>query len=211
VIENWVDPEEVEPAPQVNAWSERQGLAGRFVVMHSGNVGHAQDLDTLVRASTLVGGADLTVAVVGSGARLREVRSLAESLAAPVRFLPFQPQDVLSESLSTAAVHVVGLARGLAGYVVPSRIYGVLAAGRPVIVAAEEESETAQLALAVDCGIVVPPGDSGALAAAIGAARDGEYDLDAMGMRGREYVVREASRERAVARYRTLLDEVLAT
>ena len=62
-----------------------------------------------------------------------------------VRFLPFQPAEVLSESLSSGTVHVVGLARGLAGLVVPSRLYGVLAAGRPVIAAAEDESETAKL------------------------------------------------------------------
>src|SRR5204862_207522 len=77
-------------------------------------------------------------------------------------------------SLSSADVHVVGLARGLAGYVVPSRLYGILAAGRPVIAAAEEESETAQLVAEVGCGVVVPPGNPFALAGAIRAAYAGE-------------------------------------
>ncbi len=62
-----------------------------------------------------------------------------------MRFLPYQERDVLSQSLSTASVHVIGLASGLSGYVVPSRLYGVLAVGRPVIVAADAESETAQV------------------------------------------------------------------
>ena len=65
---------------------------------------------------------------------------------------------MLSLSLSAADVHVVGLARGLSGYVVPSRLYGILAAGKPVIVAAEASSETAKLVERVGCGIVVPPG-----------------------------------------------------
>src|SRR5262249_58423684 len=95
------------------------------------------------------------------------------------------------------------------GYVVPSRLYGVLAAGRPAIVAAEETSEAAALVRAAQAGMVIPPGDPDALAAAIRAARDGQYDLDAMGRRGRNYVVREASRESALARYRELLAEVL--
>jgi putative colanic acid biosynthesis glycosyltransferase WcaI len=208
VIENWVDPDEIRPEPQVNAWSEARGLAGRFVVMHSGNVGHAQDLDTLVRATALIGEPAVDVVIVGSGVRLGEVRELAEAVAVPVRFLPFQSDGVLSQSLSTAAVHVVGLARGLAGYVVPSRVYGVLAAGRPLIAAAEEISETARLVRKVGCGVVVPPGDPHALAAAVRAARDGQYDLDAMGGRGREYVLREASREAAVSRYLALLEDV---
>ena len=151
---------------------------------------------------------DVSFVIVGDGARLAEVQALSASLSAPVRFLPFQPLDVLSHSLSSASVHVVGLVRGLAGFVVPSRLYGVLAAGRPVVAAAEDESETARLVRAVDCGVVVPPGDPAALAAAIRAARDGQYDLGGMGRRGRDYVVSEASRDAAVARYAALLQEV---
>jgi colanic acid biosynthesis glycosyl transferase WcaI len=209
VIENWVDPEAIRPRDQANVWAEAHGLAGRFVVMHSGNVGHAQDLDSLVRASVLLRDLeDASFVIVGSGARLVEIHALADSLDAPVRFLPFQRREVLSESLSAAAVHVGGLARGLAGYVVPSRLYGVLSAGRPVIAAAEDESETARLVREVGCGVVVPPGDPEALAAALREAHEGEYDLEAMGRRGRDYVVREASREAALSRYRDLLAEV---
>jgi glycosyltransferase involved in cell wall biosynthesis len=114
----------------------------------------------------------------------------------------------LSLSLSAAAVHVVGLARGLSGYVVPSRLYGILAAGRPVIVAADEESETAHLVREVQCGVVLPPGRPELLAQAIRQAHDGELDLEAMGARGREYVTSDADRSVAVARYRSLLREV---
>ena len=99
-----------------------------------------------------------------------------------MRFLPYQPREVLPLSLSAADVHVVGLARGLAGYVVPSRLYGILAVGRPVIVAADETSETAQRRRAsAGCGIVVPPGRPELLAGAIRGAHDGELDLEEMG------------------------------
>ena len=106
-------------------------------------------------------------------------------------------------------MHVVGLARGLAGYVVPSRLYGVLAVARPVICAADAESETAQLVERVGCGIVVEPGRPDLLANAIRRARSGELDLAEMGSRGRDYVTREADRRVAVQRYRALLDELL--
>ena len=125
-----------------------------------------------------------------------------------MQFLPYQSREVLSQSLSAAAVHVVGLASGLAGYVVPSRLYGILAAARPVIVAAEARSETAQLVERVGCGVVVPPGRPELLAAAIRDAHDGIYDLEAMGRRGRDWVVAEGGRELAVSRYRELLHEV---
>jgi putative colanic acid biosynthesis glycosyltransferase WcaI len=213
VIPNWVDTSVITPTARDNTWAREHGLDGGFVVMHSGNVGHAQDLDSLIRAAPLLEDLDdLSVVIIGDGARRAELVALAESLdARNITFLPYQPREVLSQSLSAADVHVVGLARGLAGYVVPSRLYGVLAAGRPVIAAAETESETAQVGERAGCGVVVPPGSPDQLAAAIRRAHAGEFDLAAMGARGREYVVREADRSVAVARYRTVLGDLLSS
>src|SRR5207247_66716 len=91
---------------------------------------------------------------------------------------------------------------------VPSRLYGILAVGRPVIAAAEPESETAQLVSEVGCGVVVPPGRPDLLAAEIRRAHAGEHDLEEMGRRGREYVVAEADVGLMADRYRELLAEV---
>ena len=138
--------------------------------MHSGNIGHAQDLDTLIRATTFLRDLD-DLAVVAR--RLRRAprratsRSRERSSADRSRSCGYQPREVLAQSLSSADVHFVGLARGLSGFVVPSRLYGILAAGRPVIAAAEDDSETAQVVRAVGCGIVVPPGRPDLLARAI--------------------------------------------
>jgi putative colanic acid biosynthesis glycosyltransferase WcaI len=198
VIPGWVDTEEIHPVDV-----DRDG---RFVVMHSGNVGHAQELDTLVEAAGRLG--DVEFEIVGNGARRTELERLASGLA-NVSFRPYRPRAELSASLSSASLHFVGLARGLSGYVVPSRLYGVLAAGRPVLVAADETSEAAQLVRESGAGIVVPPGRPDEVAAAIRAARDGEYDLDEMGRRGRDYVVSRHGRDAGIAAYRDLLDQVL--
>jgi glycosyltransferase involved in cell wall biosynthesis len=210
VIPNWVDVARVRPAPRDNPWAREHRLTKRFVVMHSGNVGHAQDLDTLIRACTFLRDLDnLAVRIIGGGARREELIQLARRLAAEkVRFMAWQPYELRSLSISTADVHVVGLARGLAGYVVPSRLYGVLATGRPVIAAAEAESETAQLVARVGCGVVVPPGDPFALAQAIRAAHDGEFDLAEMGRRARAYAESEADRSIAIERYESVLAEL---
>jgi colanic acid biosynthesis glycosyl transferase WcaI len=213
VIPNWVDTQEITPQPRSNAWAQAHGLDSQFVVMHSGNVGHAQDLDSLVRAATVLRDLeDLLVVVAGFGARHTEMVDLARRLEVTdrVRFLPYQKRERLPLSLSSADLHVVGLAKGLAGYVVPSRLYGILSAGRPVIAAADEDSETARLVAEVGCGVVIPPGRPELLARTIRSAHDGAYDLEAMGRRGRQYVEREADRSVAMERYRKLVAELLA-
>ena len=212
VIPNWVDTNAITPQPRDNAWARRRRLRDRFVVMHSGNVGHAQNLDSLVRATTFLRDLDdLTVLVVGFGARYQELVALAKRLETDaVRFLPYQPREVLAQSLGSADVHVVGLSSGLSGYVVPSRLYGILSAGRPVIVAADPESETAQVVESVGCGVVIPPGRPELLADAIRDLRERRDELDEMGARGRAYVVAEADRSVAIGRYRQLLRELVA-
>ena len=213
VIPNWTDTELIAPMPRENVWAREHGFDSGFVVMHSGNIGYAQDLDTLVRASTFLRDlGDLTVAIIGTGARQVALVELAQRLGADaVRFLPYQPREIIPLSLSSADLHYVGLARGLAGYVVPSRLYGILAAGRPVLVSADAESETARLVAEIGCGIVVPPGRADLVASTIRDARSGRYDLAAMGALGREYVRSEADRTLAVARYSTLLSELVGS
>jgi len=212
VIPNWVDTGEIVPQPRDNDWARRRRLLDRFVVMHSGNIGHAQDLDTLIRATTSLRDLErLAVVLIGFGARHAEYVKLVHQLGADqVAFVGYQDRERLPFSLASADIHFVGLARGLSGYVVPSRLYGVLAAGRPVLAAAEEDSETAELVRSVGCGIVIPPGQPDLVAEEIRKAAAGSYDLVEMGRVGREWVQREAGLERAVERYRRLLADVLA-
>ena len=211
VIPNWVDTAAISPQPRDNPWARKHGFDRKFVVMHSGNVGHAQNLDVLVRAATFLRDLDdVQIVIIGFGARSAEMFELAQRLDTDnVRFLPYQPREALSMSLSSADLHFIGLVKGLAGYVVPSRVYGVMVTGRPALVAADAESETAQIVEGVGCGIVLPPGRPELVAGAIRDAHGGRYDLDAMGRRGRDYAVAEAGRGVAVARYRVVLGELL--
>jgi colanic acid biosynthesis glycosyl transferase WcaI len=210
VIENWVDTDRITPQPKANGWSRANGLEDKFVVMHSGNVGHAQDVETLIRAASFLRDLpDLRVVVIGAGARHASALALARRLQVDnVTFLPYQPRDVLSESLSAADIHYLGLTRGLSGFVVPSRTYGVLSAGRPLLVSADEACETARIVRLAECGIVVPPARPDLVAGAIRGAVEGTSDLEAMGARGRDYVVAEADRGVAISRYRTVLSEL---
>ena len=211
VIPNWVDAADLGPRPRDNEWAREHDLVDKFVVMHSGNIGHAQDLDALIRAATFLRDLDdLRIVLIGGGARRQELKELARLLELEQTvFMGYQPRERLAESLSSADVHVVGLARGLAGYVVPSRLYGVLAVARPVIASAEETSETASVVRRARCGVVVPPGRPELLARAIRRAYDGELDLGGMGERGRAFVAAEGDRSVAIERYRSLLRELV--
>ncbi len=214
VIPNWVDTKELVPQPRHNAWSAEQGLDRSFVVMHSGNVGHAQDLDTLVRAATFLRDLDgLEIVVIGFGARHAELTELAVRLEVDgtVRFLGYQPRSRLSLSLAAADLHYVGLARGLSGFVVPSRVYGILAVGRPVLVSADADSETVRLVEEADCGLVVPPGRPELVAGVIRDVVEGRTSLEGMGDRGRAWVEQEADRDVAFARYRRVVGDVVAS
>ncbi len=115
VIPNWVDTRAITPQPRDNEWAVRHDLVGRFVVMHSGNVGHAQDLDSLVRAATFLRDRDdVRIVIAGFGARHGEMVALAERLEVndAVRFLPYQRRERLPLSLSSADVHAVGSRKG---------------------------------------------------------------------------------------------------
>ena len=169
VIHNWADAHVIHPGPKDNPFSRERQLADKFVVMHSGNVGMSQDVDALLDvAERLTDLPDIVIAIVGEGARKAFLQQEAERRKLTnVRFFPYQPKAQLTDSFATADVFIVSLKRGLAGFIVPSKLYGVLVAGRPFVAAIEADSEVAQIAREHDCGLVVEPGDRLGMEAAI--------------------------------------------
>ena len=96
---------------------------------------------------------DIVVAIVGDGVKRADLEArVRERGLGNVRFLPYQPRERLAESFAAADVFVVSLARGLAGYIVPSKLYGILASGRPYVAAVEEASEVAAITAAASVG-----------------------------------------------------------
>ena len=169
VIHNWSDADAIQPASKDNAFAREHGLVDKFVVMHSGNVGMSQDVDALLDvADRLRDLPHVIIAIVGEGARKKFLQAEADRRQlSNVRFFPYQPKARLIDSFATADVFIVSLKQGLAGFIVPSKLYGVLVAGRPFIAAIEEDSEPAQIAREHECGIVVQPGDRAGIEAAV--------------------------------------------
>ena len=166
VIHNWADCAAIVPGPKRNPWSLAHGLAEPFVVMHSGNIGLSQDLDVLIDAAARLSAyPDIVVAIVGDGVKRADLEArVSRRGLANVRFLPYQPRERLAQSFASADVFVVSLARGLAGYIVPSKLYGILASGRPYVAAVEEASEVAAITRRHRSGLLAEPGDAEGLA-----------------------------------------------
>ncbi|KAA5543809.1 glycosyltransferase family 4 protein [Roseiconus nitratireducens] len=174
-IPNWADCETVRPVdPASNAFRRRLGLEDAFVVMHSGNMGLTQRLDVLIDAA-----ADpqwpqqARLLLVGNGASRDRLIRQAERLRLlgnRIQFLDYQPRSALAESLSAADVHVVSMHQRITGCLCPSKLYGILAAGRPVIAVADPETDLWQTIDEGDLGWCVPPGSPGAIAQAVARA-----------------------------------------
>jgi len=185
VVRNWVDLDLIKPLNAVSPYRRELGLAETDrVVLYSGAIGAKQGFDDLVAAaSRLTHRADIKFIIAGEGPAKRDLLDRARHLP-NVRFLPFQPYARLSEFLGLADVHVLPQAPAAADLVLPSKLGGMLASGRRVIVTAERGAELARF---VDgAAIVVPPADPAALAEAIAAAADaGPEEGEAPGRRRR--------------------------
>jgi len=178
VIPNWSSVGVVSAA-EVQAMRERLGWNGKFIALYSGNIGLAHDFETLVGAAKLLEGGGVQMVFAGEGPRLAQVRRDTAGLA-HVGFLPPQPKEHLSSFLAAADLHLVCVRSGLEGLVVPSKAYGILAAGRPIFYVGGAGSEVAGVIAESGCGVVIPNGDAVGLAEAIKqAARQGEQRASA--------------------------------
>jgi len=150
-------------------------------------------------------------AIIGEGARKKWLQERANAMGLTnVSFLPYQPQEKLGESLSAADLHLIPLAAGAAGCLVPSKIYGILAAGRPFIAMMEEDAEVAHIARDDRVGFVVRPGNVDALIGAIRHAVDSPEHLKQMGARARRLAEARFDRIKVTSMFGSMLTEVTA-
>ena len=188
VIPNWADGAKIRPvAPIENALRREWQLSDKFVVCYSGNLGRAHEIDTMVGAAErLREHPSIRFLFIGGGYQWPKLRkAVSERSLTNVIFHDYRPASGLSESLSAADVHLVSLRPEAESLVVPSKLYGILAAGRPAIYIGKENSEEAKMLSAARAGFGVPAGRADLLA---GALTELAADLDrtrAMGLNAR--------------------------
>ena len=212
IIANWADDEQIVPvAATENPLRKKWGLGDKFVVGYSGNLGRAYEFETLLGAAEkLRGDSRIGFLFIGGGKQFDAVaaRVNERGLSSAFHFLPYQDRAALKYSLGVPDVHWVSLKPALEGLLFPSKLYGILAAGRPVIAVSARNGEIAALVERHDCGIAVEPGNAEGLAGAIIALAQDDRRRDDMGRRARALLETEFSRTRALSRWQKLIEKV---
>ncbi len=211
VIPNWIDTAAIRPGSRDNVYRTELGLDGRFVVLFAGVMGYAQDMTVIVEAAAALrdlGEQEIAFLLAGDGVRRAEAEAGVRAYHLDtVRFLPFQPLDRYPLLVNAADCCLVTLQAAVATPVVPSKIAGILAAGRPVV-GALPPGEARAVIEASGGGLCVPPGDPVALAGAIRRlARDPELRTG-LGGAGRRYVEMYFSRAVTTRLYSQLIEDV---
>lgn len=212
VIPNTADAGRINPADRLNSYRADLGLDGAdcTVVMYAGNLGHSQPLELVVAAAQRFadqGRADVQFVVNGDGVARSTVAAAAERLD-NLHLVGWQPPERVGEVLAAADLHLVLLRQGLGTTSVPSKVYSVLAAGRPVLASVDRGSEVEQLLADSGAGRAVDPDDPDVFCAALAemvADRDG---LVEMGRRGRAFAEQAGGPQEIADRYLELFDKL---
>ncbi|MDJ0922043.1 MAG: glycosyltransferase family 4 protein [Henriciella sp.] len=209
VVPNFSDDEALVPDP--DGWRTLRrdwGFADTdFVVGYSGNLGRAHDVDTVLdAASDLKDRPHIKFLFVGGG-HLKSVveRVAAERSLTNILFRPYQPRDRLAQSLSVPDLHWVSLKSDLEGLIVPSKLYGIAAVGKPVLMIGDPKGEIATLAAEHGFGLCVEIGARSALTSALIELSDNQDKLHRQGQAARTYIDTHASRAHAFQRWGRLL------
>ncbi|MGB7158481.1 MAG: glycosyltransferase family 4 protein [Tepidisphaeraceae bacterium] len=210
VVPPWADGRELYPIEKSdNPLAAELGVRDTFNVVYSGNLGIAHDVQTIVGAIDLTAGNDrLRWLFIGGGKGLGQLREQATRARWPhVRILPYQPRELLNQSLNLADVHLVSQLPPFVGLVVPSKLFGIMAVAKPTIMVGPADAECSRILTEHAAGVVVPNGDAQKLATTIERLSADPESSDALGRRAREAFDRHYDREIACARIAAILEE----
>ena len=212
VIPNWCDDEQVFPVLHAeNPLRREWQFDGRFVIAYSGNLGRSHEFETVLAAAEILrNDQQIEFLFVGGGKKWDALRRAVteRGLDARFRFMPYQDRETLRYSLGVADMHLVSLKPELEGLIVPSKFYGIAAAGRPVLAITAMDGEIAKLVRAHDCGMVVEPGQGALLAELLHNIMRDNNRLEAMGRRARTMLEEHFTRRQAFERWRDVIEGI---
>lgn len=214
MINNWIDEKEIYPLPADNpgvvGFKGMYGLTGKFIIMYSGNIGLYYDLKGLIKVieqfkdAKTPDGRDVVFAFVGEGSVLdtlllyKKEHGLKNTV-----FIPYQDKGKLIFSLNAADIHWCVNAKGIKGVSCPSKAYGIMAAGKPIIGVLESGTEVRRLIEECNCGKCCVPGDYVEVANIIRwyIEKAGAVEVKQMGMRGRKYLRENLTKNVSIQKY----------
>ena len=214
-IPNWSDDERIRPIPHsANPLRNEWQLTGHFVVAYSGNLGRGHEYETILAAAELLRHETLLLFLfISNSPKIAALRQAvhARGLGERFRFLPPQARARLPYSLGVADVHLVSMHPSLEGLMVPSKVYGIAAAGRPLIAITGRNGDVARLVHEHRCGFVVKPGAGPELADNLVKLMNEPDTVAVMGRRARAMIEAGFARRTAFERWDRLIDRVLET
>ena len=212
VIHNWADGDVIRPRPSHHSSYRREwGLEDKFVVGYSGNLGRAHEFDTILDAATqLRSEKNIAFLFIGGGAQRERVEEegLSRGLDNLV-FQAYQPREMLSESLGVPDVHLVSLRPELEGLIVPSKFYGILAAGKPALFIGDPQGEIASILDEGGVGQSIQSGDSEALAQQILELNGSGEKIESMGLAARNLFNSRFTSQHAIQKWNDLIESVI--
>jgi len=211
IIHNFADTEKVRVVDRETPYRSEHGLVGKQLVMYSGNVGLSQSFDLMrAAADRFVDRPDVQFVVNGEGAARPDVDAWAA--ARPnVTVADFAPREGVSDVLGAADLHLILLKRGLAQSSTPSKLYGILAAARPILASIDEGSEVELTIDAAKAGCAVPPENEGAFLAALEDMLSDPERLEQMGRNGRAHLAESFSPAAQAAAFDDLFTELIGS
>lgn len=212
VINNWINEKEIYPLSKENLkvkkFLKENNLENKFIIMYSGNLGLYYDLKNLIKVfEKFKGFNDIAFVFIGEGAVKKDLEAYVESNNIQnIKFIPYQDKDKIIYSLNAADVHLVTNAKGIKGVSVPSKIYGIMAVGKPILGILEKGSEADILIRNSGCGIVSEPKEYKSIEQNINYILNNKDEFLGKGINGRMYLEQNLTMEQSISRYRDLLN-----
>jgi glycosyltransferase involved in cell wall biosynthesis len=213
IIPNWADVDFITPRDrEQNILLKELKLADRFVVQYSGNMGRTHGLEDLYQAAKQLDvQPDIQFLFIGSGAKKRWLEKIMrdDEIKNSTVLLPRSRHD-LPDSLNACDIAVIAFNAGMSGVSVPSRMYNVMAAGKPILAVANADSELAMVITEENAGWVVPPGNPNLIVEKILYGRSNPEECREKGLNGRRAVEKKYSFKQVLTAYEQLIEELAA-
>jgi glycosyltransferase involved in cell wall biosynthesis len=207
VIPNWADPGALFPLPKAESrFAREHGLIEPFTLLYSGNLGLYYEFDTILDAAARLQGENFRLVFVGSGGKRQYIADgIARRGLQNVLMLPYQPFELLNESLNGCDASLVTIAAGIEGISFPSKLYSSLAVGKPVLAISESDSELREVVEGEGVGRWTALGDTEGLAEAIRGLMRDPGACEAMGQRARSLMERRYAIDASARQYAKVL------
>ncbi|MGU8132225.1 glycosyltransferase family 4 protein [Clostridium perfringens] len=206
-INNWIDEKEVYPIishEEIYNFKCKYELNDKFIIMYSGNIGLYYDLENIIKViGKFKDREDIVFAFVGDGSVKEKIEKYSiQNNLNNVKFIPYQPKEKLKYSLNSADVHWVVNAKGIKGISVPSKLYGVMAVGKPVLGVLDKGSEARLILEESNCGVCSEPSDYKMIENNINYIINNKEKIKSLGMNGRAYLENYLSKNKSINKYK---------